>query len=205
MCLKSARLRRKLRFCDKFSHESNSGEPPPGPQFWGSWIDAFCDRIIVEFGVLTMLDKLFGKRQPPQPTQAQTFGDVTLNGGQMSVAQAGGDLVQSQSGENAGQQQDITGTQVIALLEQLRGAIEASGLTADQKEELQDYLKAAKREAGKESPDKELIGKNLKNVGETMKNLKETTEAGKSLWQTGTEVFKAIAPWVGVATTFFGI
>jgi hypothetical protein len=152
-----------------------------------------------------MLDKLFGKRQPPQPTQAQTFGDVTLNGGQMSVAQAGGDLVQSQSGENAGQQQDITGTQVIALLEQLRGAIEASGLTADQKEELQDYLKAAKREAGKESPDKELIGKNLKNVGETMKNLKETTEAGKSLWQTGTEVFKAIAPWVGVATTFFGI
>ena len=41
----------------------------------------------------------------------------------MSVAQAGRDLVQSQSGENAGQQQDIAGTQVIALLEQLREAI----------------------------------------------------------------------------------
>ena len=54
----------------------------------------------------------------------------------MSVAQAGRDLVQSQSGENAGQQQDITGTQVITLLEQLREAIEASGLTADQKEEI---------------------------------------------------------------------
>jgi hypothetical protein len=58
------------------------------------------------------------------------------NGGQMSVARAGRDLVQSQSGENAGQQQDIMGTQVITLLEQLRKAIEASGLTADQKEEL---------------------------------------------------------------------
>ena len=125
-----------------------------------------------------MLDKLFSKKGKAEtPKQSQTFGDVTINGGQMSVAQAGRDLVQSQSGENAGQQQDITGTQVITLLEQLREAIEASGLTADQKEELQDYLKAAKREAGKKSLDEDLIGKNLKNVGETMKNLKETAIA----------------------------
>ena len=71
-----------------------------------------------------MLHKLFGKKgKAATPKQSQTFGDVTINGGQMSVAQAGRDLVQSQSGENAGQQQDITGTQVIALLEQLREAI----------------------------------------------------------------------------------
>ena len=57
-----------------------------------------------------MLHKLLGKKGKAEtPKQSQTFGDVTINGGQMSVAQAGRDLVQSQSGENAGQQQDITG------------------------------------------------------------------------------------------------
>ena len=71
-----------------------------------------------------MLDKLFSKKGKAEtPKQSQTFGDVKINGGQMSVAQAGRNLVQSQSGENAGQQQDIAGTQVIALLEQLREAI----------------------------------------------------------------------------------
>jgi hypothetical protein len=47
-------------------------------------------------------------------------------------------------------------------------------------------------------------GKNLKNVGETMKNLKETTEAGKMIWATGVEVFKAIGPWVGLAAGLLG-
>ncbi|MCX5963770.1 MAG: hypothetical protein NT070_11710 [Cyanobacteria bacterium] len=149
-----------------------------------------------------MLDKLFGKKQP---TQSISTGNITAINSKLNQENVGRDSTTDLSGSMATQQQGLTGNDVIALLEQLRGAIESSSLTADQKEELQDYLKAAKREAGKESPDKELIGKNLKNVGETMKNLKETTEAGKSLWQTGAEVFKAIAPWVGVATAFFGV
>lgn len=143
-----------------------------------------------------MWQKIFGKKQP---TQSQNVGNITTNGGQVQVAQAGGDLNQAMSGENAGQQQGLTGAEVVALLEQLQGAIVASALTAAQKDELQDYLKPAKREAGKENPDKDLIGKNLKNVSETMKNLKDTTEAGKSVWQTGVEVFKAVGPWVGIA------
>jgi hypothetical protein len=47
-----------------------------------------------------MLDKLFGKKQP---TQSQSIGNVTTNGGQVQVAQAGGDVAQAMSGENAGQ------------------------------------------------------------------------------------------------------
>jgi hypothetical protein len=38
-----------------------------------------------------------------------------------------------------------------------------------------------------------------------MKNLQETSEAAKGLWQTGAEIFKAIAPWLGVAVHFFGL
>jgi hypothetical protein len=148
-----------------------------------------------------MLDRLFGKKQP---TQSQSIGKITTNGGQVQVGQAGGDVAQAMSGENAGQQQGLSGAEVVALLEKLMGAIESSSLTAAQKEELQDYLKPTKREAAKEQPDKELMGKNLKNVGETMKNLKETTEAGKTIWATGVEVFKAIGPWVGLAAGLLG-
>jgi hypothetical protein len=148
-----------------------------------------------------MLDKLFGKKSP---TQSQSIGNITTNGGQVQVGQAGNDLAQAMAGENAGQQQGLSGADVVALLEKLMGAIESSSLTVEQKEELQDYLKPTKREAAKEQPDKELMGKNLKNVRETMKNLKETTEAGKTIWATGVEVFKAIGPWVGLAAGLLG-
>jgi hypothetical protein len=149
-----------------------------------------------------MLDKLFGKKQP---AQSQTISNVTVNGGQLQAGQAGGDLTQSQSGQMATQQQGLTGADVLALLEQLKGAIATTDISAEQKEEMLDYLKSAKREVGKEKPDKELVGRNLKQVGETMKTLKETTEAGKSLWQTGFEVFKAVSPWLGAAAALLGM
>ena len=149
-----------------------------------------------------MLDKLFGKKQP---TQSQTLSNVTVNGGQIQAGQAGGSLTQNQSGQIANQQQGLTGEDVLALLEQLRGAIATTDISAEQKEEMLDYLKSAKREVGKEKPDKELVGRNLKQVGETMKTLKETTEAGKSLWQTGAEVFKAVSPWLGTAAALLGL
>jgi hypothetical protein len=148
-----------------------------------------------------MLDKFFGKKSP---TQSQVVGNVTTNGGQVQVAQAGEDVAQAMLGENAGQQQGLTGADVVALLAKLMGAIAASSLTTAQKEELQDYLKPTQREAAKENPNKDLMGANLKNVGETMKNLKETTEAGKTIWATGVEVFQAIGPWVGLAAGLLG-
>lgn len=148
-----------------------------------------------------MLDKLFGKQSP---MQSQVVGNITTNGGQVQVGQAGNDVAQAMSGENAGQQQGLSEAEVVALLEKLQGAIESSTLTVEQKESLQDYLKPTKREAAKEEPDKALMGTNLKNVGETMKNLKETTEAGKTIWATGVEVFKAIGPWVGLAAGLLG-
>lgn len=49
------------------------------------------------------------------------------------------------------------------------------------------------------------MGQNLKQVSENLKTLNDTTEAGKSLWQTGAEVFKAIASWLGIAAAVLGI
>ncbi len=150
-----------------------------------------------------MLDKLFGKKgQAETPKQSQSMSGI---GGSGQQAQAGRDGTATQQAQQARQQQGLTGVEVVTLLTQLQGAIEASRLDESVKEELADYLKVVKREAQKDTPNKDLMTGNLKQVGEVMKGLKETTEAGKSLWQTGGEVLKTIAPWLGVAASVFGV
>lgn len=154
---------------------------------------------------------MFGKKpssEPSQsqpPNQSQSLSNVSVTGGMVQLGQAGGNLQQNQSGELQTEQQGITAVEVVALLERLEATIKAASLSAAQQEELLDYLRPAKREAAKESPQKELVGQNLKQVSETIKTLNDTTEAGKGLWQTGAEIFKAIAPWIGVAAAFFGV
>ncbi|MBE9005906.1 hypothetical protein IQ259_12815 [Fortiea sp. LEGE XX443] len=147
---------------------------------------------------------MFGKKQPEQPSQSQSISGVTLTGSAIQQGQAGGDLQQSQSSKLDTQQQ-ITNTDVVKQLENLETAVKAASLTPDEKDELLDYLRPAKREASKEEPNKDLVGQNLKQVNETLKTMKESTEAGKSLWQTGQEVFQAITPWLGVAAKLIGM
>ncbi|GAP99086.1 hypothetical protein [Leptolyngbya sp. NIES-2104] len=144
---------------------------------------------------------MFGKKPP---TQSQSIGG-NVSGSQIQQAQAGNDLAATQRGNSDDQTQGITTAEVLQLLEKLEKAVKESGLDEAQQDEVLDYLKPAKREAGKENANKSLVGENLKRVSEAMKNLNETSEAGKSLWQTGAGVFKAIAPWLGVAAHFFGL
>ena len=147
---------------------------------------------------------MFGKKSPENPTQSQSIGG-NITGSQVQMAQAGSDLTAVQRGNSDDQTQGITATEVVKLLEKLEAAVKTSDLAETEQDEVLDYLKPAKREAGKESANKNLISDNLKQVSAAMIKLKDTSEAGKSLWQTGTEVFKAIAPWLGVAVHFFGM
>ncbi|MEM9976039.1 MAG: hypothetical protein AAF808_00260 [Cyanobacteria bacterium P01_D01_bin.2] len=121
------------------------------------------------------------------------------------MSQAGGDLQASQTGDLQTQQQGLTGADVVALLEKLETSVKAASIDAAIQEELLDYLRPAKRAAAKETPNKELVGQNLKQISETLKTLQDTTDAGKSLWQTGVDIFKTVAPWLGVAAAFFGL
>lgn len=147
---------------------------------------------------------MFGKKSSENPTQSQSIsGNIT--GSQVQMGQAGGDLTAIQRGNSDDQTQGITAAEVVRLLEKLESVVKASSLPETQQDEVLDYLKPAKREAGKENANKTLISDNLKQVGEAMIKLKETSEAGKSLWLTGAEVFQAIAPWLGVAVHFFGL
>ncbi|WNZ44527.1 hypothetical protein Q2T42_22265 [Leptolyngbya boryana CZ1] len=152
---------------------------------------------------------MFGKKPPENPTQSQSIGG-NVTGSQVQMAQAGRDLTAVQLGDSDDQTQGMTISEVVQLLEKLETAIKSSGVAETEQEEMLDYLDAAKKEAKKEAAKKKeanktLIGENLKQVSETMKNLQETSEAAKGLWQTGAEILKAIAPWLGVAVHFFGI
>ncbi|MGG6265844.1 hypothetical protein ACQ4M3_40820 [Leptolyngbya sp. AN03gr2] len=147
---------------------------------------------------------MFGKKPSENPTQSQSIGG-NITGSQVQMGQAGGDLTAVQRGNSDDQTEGMTATEVVKLLEKLESAVKASSLSEPEQEEVLDYLKPAKREAGKENANKNLISDNLKQVSEAMIKLKETSEAGKSLWQTGAEVFQAIAPWLGVAVHFFGV
>ncbi|NET36173.1 MAG: hypothetical protein F6K19_29800 [Cyanothece sp. SIO1E1] len=145
------------------------------------------------------------KPESEKPKQSQTVSNVTLTGGMMQMGQAGRDLQQHQTGDLQAQQQGLTGAEVVTLLEQLATAVRGASIDSAMQEELLDYLRPAQREAAKETPNKDLVGQNLKQFSETLNTLKETTEAGKSLWQTGAEICKTVAPWIGVAAAFFGL
>ena len=144
---------------------------------------------------------MFGKKQPEQ---SQSMSGITATGAVIGQQQAGRDAQQSQSGTLETQQQ-ITNTDAVKQLEHLETAIKAANLTQDEKDELLDYLRPAKRESGKDSVNKDMVGQYLKPVSETLTIMKDTTEAGKSLWTTGQEVFKTIAPWLGVAAKLIGM
>ena len=147
---------------------------------------------------------MFGKFFKQQPEQSQSMSGVTVNGGVVQQGQAGRDLQQVQSG-NLETEQHITQTEVVKQLENLETAVKASALSQEQKDELLDYLRPAKRETTKENANKDLIGQNLKSFNETLKTVKETTETGKTLWATAQDILKTIGPWLGVAAHFWGL
>lgn len=160
---------------------------------------------------LRLVKSMFGKKPPSEPSksnspdQSQSIDNSKISGSAIEMGQAGGNLQQEQTANTQAQEQEITANEVVAWLEQLEAAVKATAIDPAQQEELLDYLRPAKREAAKESPNKELVGQNLKRVSETLKVLSETTESGRKLWQTGLAVFKSVAPWLGVAAAFFGL
>lgn len=112
------------------------------------------------------------------------------------MGQAGRDQELSQAGKQSASQQGLSGIEVVKLLGELETAVKTAGLSEDVAEETLDYLKPAKREAGKENADKDLVAQNLKKVGEVLNTVNKATDTGKNLWQKAQEVFQVIAPWL---------
>ncbi len=133
-------------------------------------------------------------RKPP--AQSQSISGTQITGSQIQMGQAGRDQELSQAGKQSASQQGLSGIEVVKLLGELETAVKTAGLSEDVAEETLDYLKPAKREAGKENADKDLVAQNLKKVGEVLNTVNKATDTGKNLWQKAQEVFQVIAPWL---------
>jgi hypothetical protein len=140
-----------------------------------------------------------------KPIQSQSISGTSILGSQIQMTQAGEDAIASQSGTLSAQQQGLSGTDVVKLLEELETFVKQSGVDAETQQKILNSVGAAKDEAKRDDADKEMVGKNLKRAGEMLESLNKGTEAGKGLWEKGQKVFGAIAPWLGSAAKHLGL
>lgn len=141
-----------------------------------------------------------------KPSQSQSISGSQISGSQVQLAQAEGDLSQVQQGDQAtDSEQAITAVEVLGVLEKVGEMVKASELPEAKKEEVIAYLNAAQKEAQQTEPDKELVAKNLKRMGDTLKTAGDTVDAGKSLWEKIQPMLTTLVGWLGVAKGFLGL
>lgn len=133
---------------------------------------------------------------------------INISGGQMSNVQiggqAGGDLNITQSqqiGDDFAEKQ-LSPTEVITLLDQLKQLIEETNLPASDKEKALRNIDTTKDEVQADEPDKKFAVKNLQRATKVLKEAGETVEAGTNLWQKVTPILETVSPWLGVAASF---
>lgn len=141
-----------------------------------------------------------------KPDQSQSISGSHISGAQVQQGQAEGNLTQTQQGNQANQHnQGLSAAEVVALLSQVEATIRGSGLPAASQDKAVAYLNAAQQEAAEPEPDKDLMAKNLKRMGDTLSTANETVTAGKTLWQTVQPMLLPVLGWLGVAAGFLGL
>jgi hypothetical protein len=137
-------------------------------------------------------------------SQSQSISGTQITGAQVQQGQAGQVLAQNQTGNLSAHQQGLSGTEVLRLLEDLEAIVKVADLPEKTTSKSLNCLQVAKNEAEEKNANKDLIAQNLKKVSEALETVNKATDTGKSLWQKGQEVFKAIAPWLGSAAKLLG-
>ncbi|NMF82410.1 hypothetical protein [Nodosilinea sp. P-1105] len=141
-----------------------------------------------------------------KPDQSQSISGVNLTNAQVQMGQAGNDLRQTQADNQGTVHTDgLSADQVAALLAQVIEAIAQAPLPEADKTKALAYLSAAQQETQEAEPDKDLIAKNLKRMGDTLQTASDSAEAGKTLWQTIVPLLRPLAGWLGTAATIAGL
>jgi hypothetical protein len=141
-----------------------------------------------------------------KPTQSQSISGANISGAQVQQGQAGQDLSQTQQGNQAEQHnQGLQAEDIVNLLGQIETTIRASNLPPDRQQKAIAYLNAAQQEAQEPEPDKDLMTKNLKRMGDTITTANDTMVAGKTLWQTVQPLLLPVLGWMGVAASVLGL
>ncbi|MBW4680350.1 MAG: hypothetical protein KME19_09565 [Microcoleus vaginatus WJT46-NPBG5] len=141
----------------------------------------------------------------------QSIQGGSTNQGAMQAGVAGGNAnvlagdanVIQQTNQVVAAQPEITQDEAVELLAQIEELLKTANLPEDQKGKATKFLAAAKEEAKEAEPDKDFIKNNLERVTKTIKATTETVSASKGLWKSITPIFVKLAPWLGVAASFF--
>jgi hypothetical protein len=144
------------------------------------------------------------KSAMPQERLCQT---LSISGGTVSgqVAQAGGNVNQTQQINQGSGEKQLTVPEVVSLMIQIETLLKNSALSDNQKNKAIAHLEAAKEAAQEEEPDKEYAAKSLQKATRVLKDASETVAAGQGLWQRVEPILSQLITWLGVTSHFFGL
>lgn len=137
-----------------------------------------------------------------KPSQSLSISGGTVPG---QVAQAVGNVTQTQQINQGSPEKQLTVTEVVELITQIETLLKDTTLPDNLKIEAVIYLKAAKEATKKEEPNKDYAATSLQMATKIIKEASETIESGQKLWDKVTPILKQLLPWLGVATHFFGV
>lgn len=129
-------------------------------------------------------------------SQSMNFSGAKVSGG--LIAQAGGDLKQTQQINNGGTEKSLTIAEVCALIKQIETLLITSDLPDNLKQKALTHLETAEEEIQDNEPNKDSATKGLKRVSKVIKEANETVGVGVGILQKLEPIFTKLAPWLGV-------
>ena len=140
---------------------------------------------------------------PPQekPSQVLSIQGATVSG---QVAQAGGNVNQTQHIHQGSSERQLTVTEVVELMAQIEPLIKIAALRDDQKNKAKTHLEVAKESVQEEEPDKDYAAKSLQKAIKILQATNEGVEASQGLWHQVKPILQQLLPWLGVSSNFFG-
>lgn len=133
----------------------------------------------------------------PKNSQSISISGSTLSNA--PVAQACGNVNQSQQVGTNNSSEQLQLSDVVALLDQLKELLNNSSLSEEQKDKAMRGVEAAKDEATEEEPDKSYAGKGLERAAKVLKTANEALGEGTNLWEKAEPIFKKLLPYFGIA------
>ena len=133
-------------------------------------------------------------------TQSINIGGQVTNS---PIAQAGGDISQSQQIVQSGINEGLSVEEVLGLIDQFASIVRESGLPEKQKEKVLRHVESSKDAAQEKEPDKELVKQDLQRATKVIKDVDEAVTAGQGLLQKLEPIAIKLAGWLGVAANIF--
>ncbi|WP_313887394.1 CHAT domain-containing protein [Nodosilinea sp. LEGE 07088] len=164
-------------------------------------LDPLYDEDLGDDGTNTS-SKESNSMETERASQSIIFSGGTNTG---QIAQAGGDVNQTQYQTQTEPEKQLTSAQVLALLTELENLVGTSPLSVDEKEEAMTHLKVAKSTASKEKPDKNYVATSLKHATEVLKQADEVVGTSQGLWSKAKPIISSLLPWLGAVSHIVGL